>query len=107
MPVDTLQRWITFWYNLPGRVATRIWVGGAGVLMSFATGGYLQRAFAEFGIVTCILQKHLSKKPLQNCPFNSLRLCGVFLYAEGVKITLTQCLDLLADCLLCGSTQAS
>lgn len=28
MPVGTLRRWIAFWYNLPARVATRIWVGG-------------------------------------------------------------------------------
>jgi hypothetical protein len=28
MPVGTLRRWITFWYNLPGRVATRMWVSG-------------------------------------------------------------------------------
>jgi hypothetical protein len=28
MPVGTLRHWIAFWYNLPARVATWIWVGG-------------------------------------------------------------------------------
>ena len=28
MPVVTLRRWITFWYNLLGPVTTRMWVGG-------------------------------------------------------------------------------
>src|SRR5262249_10865051 len=28
LPVGTLRRWSTFWYNLPGHVTARMWAGG-------------------------------------------------------------------------------